>query len=134
MNPSRSLTLIYNIVIGNPKYFLESVFSLIRWAMSLDQRYGIIIALHKGSVPLRRSENIRKIENEYFVHCLVSWCSLMFKLLSEKMPVFKIEYLSSNNRFFRVGVLCLHWNPIENKPRPTFKALKKYERSDVTFS
>ena len=56
-------------------------------------------------MPLRRSENIRKIENEYFVHCLVSWCSLMFKLLSEKMPVFKIEYLSSNNRFFRVGVL-----------------------------
>ena len=69
--------------------------------MSLDQRYGIIIALHKGSVPLRRSENIRKIENEYFVHCLVSWCSLMFKLLLEKMPVFKIEYLSSNNRFFQ---------------------------------
>ena len=64
--------------------------------------------LEEGSVPLRRSENIRKIENEYFVHCLVSWCSLMFKLLSEKMPVFTIEYLSSYNRFFRVGVLCLH--------------------------
>ena len=62
----------------------------------------------KGSVSLRRSENIRKIENEYFVHCLVSWCSLMFKLLSEKMPVFKIEYLSSYNHFFRIGVLCLH--------------------------
>ena len=76
----------------------------------------------KGSVPLRRSENIRKIENEYFVHCLVSWCSLMFKLLSEKMPVFKIEYLSSYNRFFRVGVLCLHWNPIENKPRPNIQS------------
>ena len=64
--------------------------------------------LKKGSVPLRRSENIGKIENEYFVHCLVSWFSLMFKLLSEKMLVFKIEYLSSYNRFFRVGVLCLH--------------------------
>ena len=45
----------------------------------------------KGSVPLRRSENIRKIENEYFVHCLVSWCSLMFKLLSEKCQGLKLN-------------------------------------------
>ena len=37
------------------------------------------------------------------------------------MPVFKIEYLSSYNRFFRVGVLCLHWNLIENKPRPNIQ-------------
>ena len=33
-----------------------------------------------------------------------------------------------------MGILCLHWNFIEIKPGPKFGALKKYERSDVTFS
>ena len=46
----------------------------------------------------------------------------------------KYQYLSSYNLSFRMGVLCLHWNSLRLSPAPTFRALKKYERSDVTFS
>ena len=38
--------------------------------------------------------------------------------MSQKIPMFNIEYLSSYKLFFRVGVLCFHWNSIEIKPRP----------------
>ena len=40
--------------------------------------------------------------------------------------MFKIEYLSRYNISFRVGVLCLHWNPIEIKPRPNIRNPKKW--------
>ena len=53
----------------------------------------------------------------------------------KKLKMLKIEYLSSYNLSFRVEVLCLHWNSIEIiSPALTFKALKKYERSDVTVT
>ena len=39
--------------------------------------------------------------------------------------MFKIEYLSSYNLSFRVGVLCLHWNSIEIKPHPNIQSPKK---------
>ena len=47
--------------------------------------------------------------------------------------MFKIEYLSSYNLYFRVGVLCSHWNSIEIKPRPNIQSPLKYERSVVIF-
>ena len=44
-----------------------------------------------------------------------------------------MEYLSSDNLSFRVGVLCLHWNSIEIEPSSNIQSPKEYERSDVTF-
>ena len=46
-----------------------------------------------------------------------------------------MEYLSSYNLSFKVGVLCLHWNSTEFKPNPNIQSPPlKYERSDDTFS
>ena len=62
----------------------------------------------KGSVPLRPGEKRRKFESQIFVHCLVSMCSSMFKLLHDKIPMFYIEHLSGYNHSFRVEELFLH--------------------------
>ena len=42
------------------------------------------------SATLSPSEKNRKFE--FFFHCLMFMCSLMSKLLYEKLPMFKIEY------------------------------------------
>ena len=48
--------------------------------------------------------------------------------------MFKIEYLSRGNFFFRVRVFCVSIEiPLRLNPAPTFRALKIYERSDVTI-
>ena len=48
--------------------------------------------------------------------------------------MFKIEFLSSYTLSFRVGVLCYNLKlRLRLSPAPTFRALKKYELSDVTF-
>ena len=47
--------------------------------------------------------------------------------------MFKIEYLSSYNLSFRVGYCVYIEIPLRFSTAPTFRALKKYERSDVTF-
>ena len=40
----------------------------------------------------------------------------------KKLQIYKIEYSSSNNLSFRVGVLCLHGNSFEIKPRPIIQS------------
>ena len=60
----------------------------------------------KGSVLLRAGEKIRKFENQNVDHCLVLMCSsvITFSLLYEKIPMFKIEYISSFSLSCRVGI------------------------------
>ena len=66
--------------------------------------------LHKKtrvSVPVRPGEKIREFENQNFVNCLVLMCSSVFKLVYEKIQMFKIEYLSIYNLSFKVGELSI---------------------------
>ena len=88
----------------------------------------------KGSVPLRPGEKIRKLENQKFVHCLASMCSsIVFNSLMKKIPMFKIEYISSYT-LSEWGYWVNIEIPLRLSPASTFRAFKKYERSDVTFS
>ena len=79
----------------------------------------------------------KKFQNQNFVHCLVSMCFQYCNSYIKKIPMFKIEYLSSYIFFFQSGGYCVCIEieiPLRLSPAPTFRALKKYEHSDVTFS
>ena len=52
---------------------------------------------------------------------------------TKKLPIFKIEYLSSYNLSFRVVVLCLHDIPSRLSHIPTIKALKNIISVNYTF-
>ena len=76
-----------------------------------------------GSVPLKPGEKNQKIWKANC--CSLFGLNVSFNVLTltwKKIPIFKIEYLSSYNLSFRVGVLCLHWNYIEIKPRPNIQS------------
>ena len=79
----------------------------------------MIEIISKGSVPLRPDEKSENSKIKIF-------CSLLAPIW--KIPMFKIEFLSSNTLSFRVGVLCLHFVyievPLRLSPTPTFRALK----------
>ena len=61
-----------------------------------------------------------KFENLFIVwsQCVLQWLNSCTK----KLPMFKIEQFSSDNLSFRLGVLCLHWNSIEIKPRTNIQS------------
>lgn len=53
-----------------------------------------IFFLLKGSVPLRPSEKVPNFEKKNLVHCLVSMCSSMFKLLHDKITNIKNQTIT----------------------------------------
>ena len=83
----------------------------------------------------KKSENLKIKIFKKIVHCLASMCSsIVFNFLMKKIPMFKMNtYLVT--LFLSEWGYCVNIEiPLRLSPASTFRAFKKYERSDVTFS
>ena len=95
--------------------------------------FSVAFLIKKGSVPLRPGEKIRKFVKILFIvwsRCVLQCINSFMK----KIPMFKTEYLSSYTFLSEWGYCVYIDILLRLGPTPTFRALKKCERSDVTFS
>ena len=106
-------------------YYMSTTFHIILLSI-IKNRQCFCFQIERISAikMLYSSENIRKIENEYCVHCLVSWCSSMFKLLSVKCQCLKLNTYLVTIVFSEQGSCVYIEIPQRISPAPTFKALK----------
>ena len=93
-----------------------------------------LVFFYKGSVSLRPREKIKNSKVKIF---FIVWSQCVLQCFNSYMKKYQCSKLNT----YLVTIFLSEWGycvyieiPLRLSPAPTFRALKKYECSDVTFS